>query len=173
MYVYIIPNCFSPFHFSRCEVTSRYGRLTCCRNVPDDCRYAFYSSNGCVMNLRTIAVFILVFALAGCATEAGYQRVLNSWMGSSDVSLIQAWGPPQQSYETSGHTFLVYTTNGNAYFPGTQPTYQTTFVGNTAYTNSYGGSPGFNVSYSCSTTFEVVQGQIVNWRYKGNNCVAE
>ncbi|WP_220427418.1 hypothetical protein, partial [Klebsiella pneumoniae] len=60
------------------------------------------------MKARFFAALLITFFLSGCATEAGYQRVLNSWMGSTDVSLIQSWGPPQQSYELSGHTFLVY-----------------------------------------------------------------
>ncbi|BED24754.1 hypothetical protein VEE46_45220 (plasmid) [Escherichia coli] len=124
------------------------------------------------MKARFFAALLITFFLSGCATEAGYQRVLNSWMGSTDVSLIQSWGPPQQSYELSGHTFLVYSNSSSSYIPGVAPTYQTTFIGNTAYTNTYGGSPGFNVSYSCTTTFEVVGGKIVNWRYQGNNCTS-
>lgn len=124
------------------------------------------------MKARFFAVFFITFFLSGCATEAGYQKVLNSWMGSTDVSLIQSWGPPQQSYELSGHTFLVYSRSSSSYVPGVAPTYQTTFIGNTAYTNTYGGSQGFNVSYSCTTTFEIVSGKIVNWRYQGNNCAS-
>ena len=111
--------------------------------------------------------------LAGCETTANYELVLQRWVGSSELSLIQSWGPPQQVYENSGHRFLTYSRESNMYLPGTAPTYQTTMVGNTAFTNSYGGTPATNVQRSCVTTFEVVSETITSWRYQGNNCVSE
>ncbi len=59
------------------------------------------------------------------------------------------------------------------YLPGVAPSYQTTFVGNTAYTNSYGGSPAMNVDLSCITTFELVDNVIKTWSWRGNNCVSD
>ncbi|MNO20213.1 hypothetical protein D3C76_99620 [compost metagenome] len=122
--------------------------------------------------MKWLALALLPLVLSGCATEAKYEQILQSWVGSSELELIQKWGPPQQAYETGGHRFLVYSSSGNMYLPGTAPTYQTTYVGNTAYTNSYGGSPGMNVQLSCVTTFEVANELITNWNWRGNNCTA-
>ena len=122
--------------------------------------------------MKWLSVLLLSLVLAGCATEGKYQTVLNSWMGSDELDLIRSWGPPQQAYETDGHKFLVYSNDRNVVVPGTAPTYQTSFIGNTAYTNSYGGTPAMNVNLSCTTTFEVVEGKIFNWSYRGNDCTS-
>ena len=125
------------------------------------------------MKFKHLYVLIIALLVSACATEGKYKNALNTWLGSSEISLIQAWGPPQQSYETNGHKFLVYSSSSNMFLPGTSPTYQTTLIGNTAYTNSYGGTPAVNVALSCVTTFEIVNETITNWRYQGNNCVSK
>lgn len=109
---------------------------------------------------------------SACATEGRYKNALNTWIGSPEINLIQSWGPPQQAYETGGHKFLVYSSNSSMFLPGSSPTYQTTVIGNTAYTNAYGGTPATNVALSCVTTFEIVNETVKNWRYQGNNCVS-
>lgn len=124
------------------------------------------------MFFRFFFVFSISFLVSGCATESKYQAILDSWMGHSELSLIQSWGPPQQTYSTSKHKFLVYSNSHKSYISGTSPTYQTTVIGNTAYTTSYGGTSGVNVYYSCKTVFDVVDGVIVSWSYRGNNCVS-
>lgn len=123
--------------------------------------------------MKWLSLVLLPLVLSGCATEAKYGKVLDSWVGSTELDLIQKWGPPQQAYDAGGHRFLVYSSGGNMYMPGTSPTYQTTMVGNTAYTNSYGGTPAMNIQLSCVTTFELVESVIKTWSWRGNNCVAE
>lgn len=110
--------------------------------------------------------------LQGCATEAGYQQILNSWVGAQEQRLVSQWGPPQGFYENGGVRYLTYDEASSAYVPGTPPTYQTTYIGNTAYSNPVGGSPGYMINRSCRTTFEVRDSTVINWRYQGNNCVA-
>ncbi|WP_312105541.1 hypothetical protein [Pygmaiobacter massiliensis] len=119
--------------------------------------------------LFSCSVFIL---LAGCATSAKYEAVLDSWIGSSELEIVRSWGPPAQAYETGGRKFLVYTSSRNVVLPGTAPTYTTNVVGNTAYTNSYGGTPAQNLAFSCETTFELSKETIVSWSYRGNDCTA-
>lgn len=123
--------------------------------------------------MKWLSLALLPLLLSGCATEAKYEGVLQSWIGSSELELIQKWGPPQQAYDAGGHRFLTYSSGGNMYLPGTAPTYQTTMVGNTAYTNSYGGTAAMNVQLSCVTTFEVIDDKISSWRWQGNNCVSD
>ena len=122
------------------------------------------------MNRYILAAAML--ALTSCATRAGFEKVLNSWVGDEEINLVRRWGPPAQSYEAGGHKFIVYLSQRNVYIPGVAPTYQTTVVGNTAITNAVGGSPAMNVGKSCATTFEIEGSRIVSWSYKGNDCKA-
>lgn len=117
-------------------------------------------------------LFILFVFMTGCATEAKYKAKLNTFVGRSPIDLVRYWGPPQQTYELEGHQFLVYQQKETAYLPGAPPTYTTQFVGDTAYTTTYGGTPGMFVNLSCSTSFEVVDNKIVSWSFRGNNCAS-
>jgi len=116
---------------------------------------------------------LIAISLVGCATTAGYEKVLNSWVGAQEVDLVRSWGPPAQSYETGGRKFIVYTSHRNIYLPGTTPTYQTTVVGNTAYTNAVGGNPAMTIGKSCIVTFELEDSKILSWSHKGNDCKAK
>jgi hypothetical protein len=118
------------------------------------------------------AVEIAIALLSGCATTANYEKSLNDYVGKPELELIQTWGPPASTYEYSGIRYLTYVRSGNMYLPGAAPTYQTTLIGNTAYTNAYGGTPAMNVALSCKTTFEIRNQRIVTWRWEGNNCKA-
>src|SRR4051794_16067333 len=60
--------------------------------------------------------------------------------------------------------YLTYVRGGTMYMPGVAPTYQTTVVGNTAYTHAYGGSPAMAMAMSCKKTFTVSRGMVENWR---------
>ncbi|VVN81608.1 hypothetical protein PS712_01141 [Pseudomonas fluorescens] len=122
--------------------------------------------------MSRLSIVILTLMLSACATTAKYEKILDTWVGEDELNLVRKWGPPQQSYETSGHRFLVYSNDRNVFVPGQAPTYQTSVIGNTAYTNSYGGSPAMNVNLSCTTTFEIADGKITTWSYRGNDCKA-
>lgn len=115
----------------------------------------------------------LAAVLASCATTAGYEKVLKSWVGAQEIDLVRSWGPPIQFYEAGGRKFIVYSSRRNVYLPGSAPSYQTTVIGNTAYTNAVGGSPAMNISKSCTTTFELDGSKVVSWTYKGNDCKAK
>lgn len=114
----------------------------------------------------------IAVVLTACATTAGYEKALNTWLGMQEIDLVRSWGPPLQTYETGGRKFIVYSSRRNVYQPGTPPTYQTTVVGNTVYTNRIGGSPGIIIDRSCTTTFELDGTQVVSWSYNGNDCKA-
>lgn len=112
----------------------------------------------------------LVFVLSACATTEKYEAVLKTWIGSSERELINSWGPPSSVYEVNGDKYLTYQSSRSGYVPGVAPTYQTSFIGNTAYTTSYGGTPGYSYNHHCKTTFTVSGGVINHWRYEGNSC---
>ncbi len=125
------------------------------------------------MILRLTALAAPLIALASCVpTVEGYQQLVNSWKGGTEQQLITKWGVPDKSFRSGGNHYISYVQRGNVYVPGTQPTYTTTVYGNTAYTNSYGGTPGRNIATYCETTFVLANGLIKDVTFKGNNCTA-
>lgn len=126
-----------------------------------------------IMKLKIFLSIFFIVILSGCATESKYREVLKSWIGASESELISSWGPPDSVYENNkGGRILTYKAIGNFFIPGTSPTYQTTIIGNTAYTTSHGGYPSQNITTWCNTYITVRKGKITRWSYKGNNCVS-
>jgi hypothetical protein len=117
-------------------------------------------------------ILSLIFLLSGCATTANYENILNSWVGLPETSLIEKWGIPNSVYEAGGVKYLSYSKSQSGYVPGVAPSYQTTVIGNTAYTNAVGGTPGFAFTNTCNTTFMIRNNTIFNWRWEGNACRA-
>ena len=109
---------------------------------------------------RTICVISLAFTLAACATTAGYEEILDSWVGSTEDQLVDSWGPPDGFYEGGGKKYLTYVYSSSGYTPGLPAT------------SSMPATPGYSYSYNCKTTFTVIGNEITNWRYKGNACWA-
>ena len=122
--------------------------------------------------MKKIIYLLIPLSLVACATTANYEKILSTWVGSSEIELIRKWGPPQQSYETNGKKFITYVRTRNVYIPGTNPSYTTTYIGNTAYTNTVAGTAGQNIGMSCKTTFELENDRITSWRWEGNDCTA-
>jgi hypothetical protein len=120
-------------------------------------------------------ILSLSFALALSAcfpTAEGYQQLVSDWYGSPESELVGKWGVPQATYEADGTKFLTYRSTRNVYIPGTAPTLTTTMIGNTAYTNSYGGTSAQNISMRCETTFQVRRGKVTQATFRGNDCLA-
>lgn len=123
--------------------------------------------------MHRLLLITLAAALASCATTAGYEKFLNSWVGTQEIDLVRSWGPPTQSYDTGGRKFIVYSSSRNVYLPGTAPSYQTTYIGNTAYTKAVGGTSAMHIGKTCTTTFELDSSTVVSWSHKGNDCKAK
>lgn len=123
--------------------------------------------------MRIALALVTAFVLSACATTTKYEAILDSWVGSTESSLVQAWGAPQGVYEApDGTRVLTWIDSANVFVPGTAPNYTTTVYGNTAYTTSSGGSPAMNLNYSCKTDMTIKTGKVHTWRWEGNNCVA-
>ena len=129
---------------------------------------------------KTLTIVVIGLFMVGCAstpeappaTTAGYEKILNSWVGATELAIVRKWGPPQQSYETSGRKFLVFIRSQNIAMPGQDPYYMTNRIGNTTYTTPIGGRSPMNLNFHCQTTFELDGEKIVSWGYEGNNCRA-
>ncbi len=146
-------------------------------------------------NVKKIGTVVLMATwLSGCATTAGYEALLQSWVGDSTDHLVSAWGVPQQQWLTSnGGKILQYERSGQIVLPGVT-TYQpvaTTYTNGTV--SGYGSNGNFvNGSYDgtsttyarqtsaptviqqrCVSRFTAdAQGQITNWAWEGNSCRA-
>ena len=128
------------------------------------------------MNILKLLLVCCAALVVGCATTAKYETKLASWVGSPEGDLIRSWGPPQQVYDTgSGTKYLTYSSSRQVYIPGTAPTYTTNYNPYTysATTTSSGGSPAQSFDMACQTTFEVSNGTISSWRWKGNDCTSQ
>lgn len=101
--------------------------------------------------MKNFGVMILCISLilSGCATTAGYQKIVDSWMGAEENKLIESWGVPDNVYQLN-ETDKVFT-----YKESSQAILS-----------------GSVVTYSCETYFTVRDGVVVDWKFKGNKCNA-
>ncbi len=122
---------------------------------------------------KNLLFVLLILFISGCETTEGYRKIVESWVGSAEIDLIRSWGAPQHSYQSGDTKFIAYNSSQSVYIPGTTPTYTTTVIGNTTYTNTTGGIPAQNIQLSCGTTFEIRDEIIVSWSFRGNDCTAK
>ena len=121
--------------------------------------------------MRTMFFLLLtIILMSGCVTKAEHEDKLSTWIGFSESSLVESWGPPNGFYETGKKRFLTWSQSGTAIIPGTQPYYTTNIIGNTAYTQAYGGTSPMAINLNCDVTMIIESDTVVSWRYQGNNC---
>jgi hypothetical protein len=120
-----------------------------------------------------VAATLIAVSLTSCATSARYNEILSGWVGGSESELVEKWAPPQSIYEFEGTRHLTYIDQRTIIVPGAAPTYRTSIVGNTAYTNSYGDTSPIPLALRCQTTFKIRNATVVGWSVRGNNCVAD
>ena len=141
--------------------------------------------------MRTFLLLLIFFSsvlISGCATEANFKAMLETWEGSHVDSLVSSWGPPASSYPlSSGGQVLEYKLQASGTIPITTPTTQTTYhSGNVnAYGggyNSYGNYSGTSTTHGSQTTYYNYtswcnirltvnsSGYIERWQYQGNGC---
>ena len=53
--------------------------------------------------------------LVGCATTEGYVKLVESWVGTSEIDLIRHWGAPDQTYKSGDSEFLVFNSYRSVY----------------------------------------------------------
>jgi hypothetical protein len=91
------------------------------------------------------------------ATEEGYRAMLDTWVSGSELTLVREWGVPFTVYTAGEHKFLVYKNHVLHYNP-----------------DGYNDQDVPKVDYhiSCTTTFEIAGGKVLNYQYKGSACQA-
>ena len=125
------------------------------------------------MPKRLALIAMLAATSTGCASQEGFEKIANSYLGSPEADLLERLGPPDQVYNADADTkYLIYSKSHSGYMPGTPPTYQTSCSFGYCTSIPIGGSPGYAYTDSCKTSFKVVRGMIESWRAQGNACVA-
>jgi len=122
------------------------------------------------MKFVIVAASLLSLLISGCATTANYETVLNSWKGQNINDLINVWGYPINSYKIPNGNMVYVYSSYESYTTPTNTTSTYSLHGNTIYgrSNTYGGQ---TMNFWCNTFFEAKEsGQIVTWRWEGNNC---
>ncbi|WP_137939352.1 hypothetical protein [Chitinivorax sp. B] len=108
--------------------------------------------------------------LAGCATEAHFERNLDSWLGRQTSELIQAWGSPViDKPKADGGRVLGYAMQDTVRH---RPMRQTVSLNGNAGL-IYQELPGSQTATYCVTLLHAdAQGVIYNWAWQGNGCQA-
>jgi len=135
--------------------------------------------------MKKIYILILLcLGLSGCATTAKYEAKLNSWIGSSEDSLVAAWGVPNKTYNLKdGKKTIEYVHKETVQTGGyTYTTPQSTYQSGTIGGQSYSGTsttyvtevePIQKYKLSCKTSFMINNsGKVESWHHEGNDCVS-
>ena len=118
--------------------------------------------------MKKIYLILCFLFISGCASEAEFQRILNTRLGLTPKQLIQNIGIPAQTYQLDQTQYYVYKYSSSVYIPQQYMTHFNNYGSyGTAHTNSFGG---YNMHYYCEVTYTIEDGVVKNWTYNGNNC---
>jgi len=131
--------------------------------------------------VKFICLLSSVFFLSSCATQEGYRRLMQTWIGNSTDSLITAWGPPNSTSDLStGGKVLQYirqdvsTSGGYTYFiPKTLNTYGSGGWAQTTYQQPV-TVPQSTTVLTCTSRFATdAENSIISFSFQGNACLAK
>ncbi|ARN22860.1 hypothetical protein [Piscinibacter gummiphilus] len=94
-----------------------------------------------------------VLALSACAAPMTYDTTLASWAGAPEEELVREWGAPLRTTEADGRRSIAFESRRIAR--------ERSRTGDREYVN---------VRLSCTTTFELENGRVVEWSHRGNDC---
>jgi hypothetical protein len=114
-------------------------------------------------------------ALASCAlpTAEGFATRLSQYVGRSEADVVAEFGVPARTFESGGRRFLQFEERRLVTIPG-QP-----YFGPLGGPRRFGpwGYPAWGSgpsveSRSCDVTFEVRDGRVESFSFRGNDCRA-
>jgi len=119
------------------------------------------------MAMHRCLVIALLSMLAACAAGVGYTEVIDSWIGKPESDLLRSWGSPTQVHDVGARRVIVYVSQRNIHVPGSPPL---NISSGGAYVGRIEAGPGWNITVSCTTTFELVDSVVVSGSFKGDDC---
>ena len=120
-----------------------------------------------------IIAALLLAALAACATEEHYERILAGWVGRPVDQLILDWRPPDKSATLSDGRAVIEYDQERTFTTGGYTHYEefTTDSGNTIRVPVT--EPKEIHHRRCATRFIVSADRIIrSWSHDGDDCVA-
>lgn len=112
--------------------------------------------------------FILLLgalALTGCQVPSKKERrQLDSMIGKQTTDVVRTFGVPTRQFVSGNHTFLAYINQQTDY---TMPMSGWGWDGGWG---GMGGGMGTAYTYTCQTTFELVNGIVTAWTMRGDGC---
>lgn len=112
--------------------------------------------------ITVIALVTVLFAITGCGSPR--QPTLDLYAGISEIELIRELGTPHRHYTAGDSRFLTYEFQERKVLKGVHPT---SMMGLPPLMT---GAPSRIIHRYCTTTFEVIDGKVVDWRADGNAC---
>ena len=124
-------------------------------------------------SLCALAAVATLALLGGCATTAGYQSMLQTWVGQSEQSLVAGWGAPSAVSESPPYRYLTFTRFSGYTYTGYGYGYGYGYNGFYGYPYGY-GAPGYTYATPilCSTMFALQNGVVMSSSFQGDGCVA-
>jgi hypothetical protein len=126
--------------------------------------------------LRT-AGLACALALSACAyPNPQHVAAMNALVGKSESDLVRTLGVPSRTYDTGGHRFLAYSRSKLETIPGSGfgPWWGGGgYWGGGYWGGGWGGWGGFPpeiVQRDCETTFDLLNGTVQSWTFRGNDC---
>lgn len=124
----------------------------------------------------TLAAPLLAIGLAGCVTGPSLAERMSQFVGQPEQVLVQDLGVPNRTVTVKGVTYMAYIHRSTEYIPGSYgygPYGYPPFMGPFYWGGGWGGWGGFPpqvATYSCETTFTVVNNLVRSFSLRGNGC---
>lgn len=124
-------------------------------------------------------ILLAGLALAGCATQAGFDTRMQALVGLPLGDLVEQIGVPDSDFTTpDGRRFLQYERLGSS-APTPAPTFGMGFGGmgwRGGHASSWGWGMGYPAAYlpppPCRVTFEIRANRVASFTRAGGGCVA-
>lgn len=121
-----------------------------------------------------ICFFFILISLLSSIAQANQQQAINSWRGSSVNTLVQQWGKPNQSIQTSsGMSYYFYTVNTNPFPERTTPEFGVNVnrTGSPVQVISRPLSQPSSFYHQCTITVEIKNNKIINVTVDRSYCL--
>ena len=118
-------------------------------------------------------VILSVLLLASCAhSGVEYGDSLQQWIGQSETSLNEAWGTPENVFNLTTNRKVVTFLRVDDSAVGYDNKPYSSEVAYGAISNPTWGNPQYTEHY-CKTSFTILDGQVVNYSFNGDDCVTD